>query len=77
MTEVKHIQIRAKTEPGGLDAWRFSLVDMDTGKVLPVSADDKVTIEYNGFGNPIKATVTLFISEIDMEAETTLIEAQI
>lgn len=77
MTEVKYIRIRAKTEPGGLDAWRFSLIDMDTGKVLPVSADDKAIIEYNGFDNPIKATVTLFIEEIDVEAETTLIKVQI
>lgn len=75
--ETKHIRIKAQTTPGGLDAWRFSLIDMDTGKVLPVSAGDKATIEYNGSGNPIKATVTLFVDEIDIEAETTLIEVAI
>jgi hypothetical protein len=76
MTEVKHIRIKAQTTPGGLDGWRFNLIDIDTGRVLPVSADNRSTIEYNGFGNPIKATVVLFIDEIDIEAETTLIEVK-
>ncbi len=72
--EIKHTRIKVQLTPGGTDAWRFNLIDMDTGKIIPVSAEDNAIIEYNGPGNPVKATVTLFIDEIDVEAETTLIK---
>lgn len=43
-------------------------MDLDSGLILPVSAEDKVVIEYSGFGEPIKATMTVLLDEVDIEA---------
>lgn len=64
----KHIRLIAKTTPGGVDAWRFVVVDLDSDRILPVSAEDEVIIKYSGFGEPIKATVTILLDEVDIEA---------
>lgn len=72
MAIAKPMRLIARSTPGGTEGWRFVVEDLDTGKILPVSAADKVTIEYNGGSEPIKATVTLLISEIDIEAISVL-----
>lgn len=64
----KPMRLIAKTTGDGTQSWRFMIADIDGGKVLPVSTYDKVVIEYNGPSEPIKATVTLIIDEVDIEA---------
>lgn len=71
MTDVeptKHIRLIVKSTPGGTEPWRFVVVDMDSGRILPVSAEDEAIVTYSGFGEPIRATLTIFIDEIDIEA---------
>ncbi len=68
ITPTKPMRLIAKSTPGGVDAWRFVVLDIESGKVLPVSAEDKVIIEYSGYDQPIKATLTLLIAEVDVEA---------
>ncbi len=66
--QAKPIRLIAKSTPGGTEGWRFVVVDIESGRILPVSAEDKVIIEYNGGSEPIKATMTILIDEVDMEA---------
>lgn len=48
ITPTKPMRLIAKSTPGGVDAWRFAVLDIESGKVLPVSGEDKVIIEYSG-----------------------------
>lgn len=67
----KPIKIKAKAE--NLCGWSFSVVDAETGQLLPVSSSDPVIITYNGPDQPIKATLTLLLSEIDI-SEAVMLE---
>jgi hypothetical protein len=59
------IQLKAQEKSDEMGEWRFVLIDMDSGKTIPISEADKVIIEYDGLLKSIKATVTLSIDEVD------------
>jgi hypothetical protein len=59
------VQLKAQEKPDKMGEWRFVLIDMDSGKTIPISETDKVIIEYDGLLKSIKATVTLSIDEVD------------
>lgn len=67
MNSIKHIRIKVQVTPNGPNEWRFNLIDAETNKLLPVSTNDKMIIEYNSFDRPIKVTATLFVDDIDIE----------
>jgi len=55
---------------GGVEGYRFHMIDMDTGKILPVMATN-ATIHYK-VGEPITANVILVLDEIDIETDATI-----
>jgi hypothetical protein len=66
VTGKKHVRLKAQVIDG-VESWRFHIIDMDTGKMLPVLAT-AANIHYAGPSKPITADVTLILDELDIEA---------
>lgn len=62
------MKVYIKSTPGGVEGWRI-YVETDGGRLLPVSAPENDPIVIRCEDGLIKATLTLIIEGIDLEAE--------